>query len=50
MKIKTNLRIKKALLDKSVKDERKEMMKRIEKDIRYIEEYKLENKVSHDMS
>ena len=49
--IRTNLRSKKveetleslALLDKSVKDERKEMMKMVEKDIRYIEEYKDEN-------
>ena len=49
--IRTNLRSKKveetlenlALLDNSVKDERKEMMKMLEKDIRYIEEYKNEN-------
>ena len=32
-----------ALLDNSVKDERKEMMKMLEKDIRYMEEYKDEN-------
>ena len=49
--IRTNLKSKKveetlenlALLDNSVKDERKEMMKMLEKDIRYIEEYKNEN-------
>ena len=49
--IRTNLRSKKVeetleslvLLDKSVKDEWKEMMKMVEKDIRYIEEYKNEN-------
>ena len=49
--IRTNLKSKKveetleslAMLDKSVNNERKEMMKMIEKDIRYIEEYKNEN-------
>ena len=49
--IRANLRSKKveetleslALLDNSVKDERKEMMKMLEKDIRYMEEYKDEN-------
>ena len=49
--IRTNLKSKKveetleslALLDKNVKDERKEMMKMIEKDIRYVEEYNYEN-------
>ena len=49
--IRTNLKSKKveetleslALLDKNVKDERKEIMKMIEKDIRYNEEYKYEN-------
>ena len=49
--IRTNLKSKKveetleslAMLDKSVNAERKEMMKMIETDIRYIEEYKNEN-------
>ena len=49
--IRTNLKSKKveetleslAKLDKSVNAEKKEMMKMVEKDIRYIEEYKNEN-------
>ena len=49
--IRTNLKSKKveetleslAKLDKSVNAEKKEMMKIVEKDIRYIEEYKNEN-------
>ena len=56
--IKTNLRSKKveetleslALLDKKVKNERKEMMKMIDMDIRYIEEYNYENERKFDDS
>ena len=56
--IRTNLRSKKveetleslALLDKKVKNERKEMMKMIDMDIRYIEEYNYENERKFDDS
>ena len=56
--IRTNLRSKKveetleslALLDKNVKDEKKEMMKMIDMDIRYIEEYNYENERKFDDS